>query len=58
MSEVVRKPMTFRFFYRYDDGREVDVDLEFRGNIEAEKWSKQEFNGLTYIRHERLVEEH
>jgi hypothetical protein len=56
MSE--RKPMTFRFFYRYDDGREVDVDLMFRGNIEAEKWSKEDFNGLTYLRHERVVEKH
>jgi hypothetical protein len=56
MSE--RKSMRFRFFYRYDDGREVDVDLEFRLNIEAEKWAKTEFNGLSYVRHERLVEEH
>jgi hypothetical protein len=56
MSE--RKSMRFRFFYRYDDGREVDVDLEFRLNKEAEKWAKTEFNGLNYVRHERLVEEH
>jgi hypothetical protein len=56
MSE--RKSMRFRFFYRYDDGREVDVDLEFRLNKEAEKWAKTEFNGLSYLGHERLVEEH
>jgi hypothetical protein len=54
MSE--RKPMTFRFFYRYDDGREVDVDLEFRLNKDAENWAKTVFNGLNYVRHERLVE--
>ncbi len=56
MSE--RKNMRFRFFYRYDDGREVDVDLEFRLNKEAEAWARNEFNGLTYLRHERVVEKH
>ncbi len=58
MSEVVRKPLRFRFFYRYDDGREVDVDLEFRLNKDAEAWARNEFNGLTYLRHERVVEKH
>lgn len=54
MSELSRKNMRFKFFYRYDDGTETDVDLEFRGNVEAEVWTKTEFKGLTYVRHERL----
>jgi hypothetical protein len=58
MMEPARKNMRFRFFYRYDDGREVDVDLEFRLNKEAEAWARNEFNGLTYLRHERVAEKH
>jgi hypothetical protein len=54
MSELSRKNMLFKFFYRYDDGTETDVLLEFRGNVEAEVWTKTEFIGLTYLRHERL----
>lgn len=58
MSEPIRKNMRFRFYYVYDSGHETSVDLEFRLNKEAEDWTKTEFEGLTYVRHERLVEEH
>ena len=54
MSELSRKNMRFRFFYRYENGSEADVILEFRLNKDAEAWTKTEFKGLTYVRHERL----
>ncbi len=54
MSEVVRQPMLFKFYYQYSDGTLTDVLLEFRGNVEAERWSKTEFIGLHYLRHERI----
>jgi hypothetical protein len=54
MSEVVRKNMLFKFYYQYSDGTPTDVLLEFRGNVEAERWAKTEFIGLNYLRHERI----
>jgi hypothetical protein len=54
MSERVRTPMMFRFYYVYDNGTMAHVDLEFQGTQEAKRWTETEFKGLTYVRHERL----
>jgi hypothetical protein len=58
MSERVRTPMVFRFYYVYDNGTETHVDLEFQGTQEAKRWTETEFNGLKYLRHERLAKKH
>lgn len=50
----VRKPMVYRFFYQYDTGQVVDVDLEFRTVREVEDWRNMEFKGLKYLYHERV----
>ena len=49
-----KKPMVFRFFYQYDTGQVVDVDLEFWIMKDVEDWRKTEFNGLKYLYHERV----
>jgi hypothetical protein len=53
-NEPVRKPMVFRFFYQYDTGPVVDVDLEFYTMKDVEDWRQTEFNGLKYLYHARV----
>jgi hypothetical protein len=46
--------MVYRFFYQYDTGPVVDVDLEFWTMREVEDWRNMEFNGLKYLYHARV----
>ena len=46
--------MVFRFFYQYDTGPVVDIDLEFWTMKDVEDWRQTEFNGLKYLYHARV----
>ena len=47
--------MRFRFFFLNECGREVHVSLEFFNQNLAKAYSEMKFEGLTYLRHERLA---
>jgi len=54
-EEPKRKPMRFRFFFLNECGREVHVSLEFFNQNLAQAYAEMDFEGLTYLRHERLA---
>ena len=55
IMEKERKPMRFRFFFLNECGREVHVSLEFFNTKLAQAYAEMQFEGLTYLRHERLA---
>ena len=55
VMEKERKPMKFRFFFLNECGREVHVSLEFFNTKLAQAYAEMEFEGLKYLRHERLA---
>lgn len=55
IEEPKRKPMRFRFFFLNECGREVHVSLEFFNQNLAQAYAEMDFEGLTYLRHERLA---
>jgi hypothetical protein len=55
MEERVRKPMKFRFFFLNECGREIHIALEFFDTQRAQAYTEMKFDGLTYLRHERLA---